>query len=149
MKCRIDKSKCKIFLRFGRMPIANGFLKKNQFKKEYFFELNVGFNKKLSLFQLEKNPSPKIMPSRWSLVIFIFPLIVCSLLRRVKSLYIQILFNYSNKSLNNRRYQLLIYSYRLRTSHTDHGQPSNLVSLAYNRALSSIIQHKPSYQLCF
>ncbi len=61
MKCRIDKSKCKIFLRFGKMPIANGFLKKNQFKKEYFFELNVGFNKKLSLFQLEKNPSPKKM----------------------------------------------------------------------------------------
>ncbi len=61
MKCRIDKSNCKIFLNFGKMPIANGFLKKQNFKNEYFFNLSVGFNKKLSLFQLKNNPHPKKM----------------------------------------------------------------------------------------
>ena len=61
MKCRIDKSKCKIFLKFGKMPIANGFLKKKNFKNEYFFNLNLAFSKKLSLIQLENNPRPSKM----------------------------------------------------------------------------------------
>ena len=43
------------------MPIANGFLKKKDFKKEFFFKLRVGFNKKISLLQLESNPSPEKM----------------------------------------------------------------------------------------
>ncbi len=46
---------------FGRMPIANGFLKKNQFKKEYFYNLEVGFSKEISLFQLNNHPKPKQM----------------------------------------------------------------------------------------
>ena len=50
-----------MFLNFGKMPVANGFLKKKDFKNEYFFNLSVGFNKKLSLFQLKKNPHPKKM----------------------------------------------------------------------------------------
>ena len=61
MKCRITKEKCKAFLDFGKMPIANGFLKKKDFKKEYFFNLKVAFNEKLSLFQLVSNPEPKKM----------------------------------------------------------------------------------------
>ena len=61
MRCRIDKSLCEIFLDFGRMPIANGFIEKKNFKKEYFFPLKVAFSKKLSLFQLVKNPNPKKM----------------------------------------------------------------------------------------
>ena len=59
MICRIDKKNCKVFLDFGKMPIANGFLKKKEFKNEYFFPMKVGFNKRLSLFQLYKNPNPK------------------------------------------------------------------------------------------
>ena len=59
MKCRISKKKCKIFLDLGQMPLANGFLKKNEIKKEYFFPLKVAFNDKLSLFQITKNPPPK------------------------------------------------------------------------------------------
>ena len=43
------------------MPIANGFLKKKDFKKEYFFNLSVAFNNNLSLFQLKNNPNPKKM----------------------------------------------------------------------------------------
>ena len=37
---------------FGKMPIANGFLNKKYFKKEYYFKMEVGFSKKVSLFQL-------------------------------------------------------------------------------------------------
>ena len=42
------------------MPIANGFLKKGH-KKEYFFPLELTFNKRLSLVQLSRNPNPKKM----------------------------------------------------------------------------------------
>ena len=31
------------FISFGKMPIANGFLKKDQFRNEYFFELATAF----------------------------------------------------------------------------------------------------------
>ena len=58
MKCRISKKKSKVFLDFGRMPLANGFINKNQNKKEYFYSLRVAFNKELSLFQLASNPPP-------------------------------------------------------------------------------------------
>jgi len=61
MKCRIDQSPCKVFLNFGKMPLANGFVKKNNLSKEYFFQLKVAFNKKLSLFQLVQNPNPTKM----------------------------------------------------------------------------------------
>ena len=46
---------------FGKMPIANGFLKKKNFKKEFFFEMEVGFSKDVSLFQLNDHPKPKLM----------------------------------------------------------------------------------------
>ena len=59
MKCRINKKNCKVFLDFGKMPIANGFLKKREFKNEYFFPMKVGFNKSLSLFQLKKTQAQK------------------------------------------------------------------------------------------
>ena len=42
---------------FGKMPIANGFLKKKDFNKEFFFEMEVGFSN-LSLFQLNDHPKP-------------------------------------------------------------------------------------------
>jgi len=61
MKCRIDKKKSKVFLDFGKMPIANGFIKKKNFRKEYFFKLKAAFNHRLSLFQLSSNPNLKRM----------------------------------------------------------------------------------------
>ena len=61
MKCRIDKTKCNIFLDLGKMPIANGFLNKKNNKKEFFYKLKCAFNKKLSLFQIVDFPSPKKM----------------------------------------------------------------------------------------
>ncbi len=61
MKCKITNKKIKPFMTFGKMPIANGFLKKKDFKKEFFFEMEVGFSKHLSLFQLNDHPKPTSM----------------------------------------------------------------------------------------
>ncbi len=40
------------FLSFGRMPIANGFLRPDEFDQEYFFELTVGFCEHCKMVQL-------------------------------------------------------------------------------------------------
>ena len=61
MICKITKKKIKPFMSFGKMPIANGFLHKKDFKKEFFFKMEVGFSKKISLFQLNDHPKPKLM----------------------------------------------------------------------------------------
>ena len=61
MICKITGNRIKPFMSFGKMPIANGFFKKKFFKKEFFFNMEVGFSKKLSLFQLNDHPSPKLM----------------------------------------------------------------------------------------
>ena len=61
MICKITYKKIKPFMSFGQMPIANGFLKKKYFKKEYLFKMEVGFSKKISLFQLNDHPKPKLM----------------------------------------------------------------------------------------
>ena len=51
-KCNITKKKLDAFMTFGEMPLANGFLKKKDFKKEKFYNLDIGFNEKISLFQV-------------------------------------------------------------------------------------------------
>ena len=51
MKCKITGKKIVPFMSFGKMPIANGFLNKKDFDKEFFFDLKVGFSDKFSLFQ--------------------------------------------------------------------------------------------------
>ena len=61
MICKITKKKIKPFMSFGKMPIANGFLKKKYFKTEFLFEMEVGFNQDISLFQLNDHPAPKQM----------------------------------------------------------------------------------------
>ena len=61
MKCKITKDKINPFMTFGKMPIANGFVKKEDFDKEFFFEMEVGFNEKISLFQLNDHPQPEKM----------------------------------------------------------------------------------------
>ena len=65
MKCRIDKSKCNVFLNLGKMPVANGFINKKNNKKEFFYKLKCAFNKKLSLFQIVDFPSPKRMFNKY------------------------------------------------------------------------------------
>ena len=61
MNCKITNKKIKPFMTFGKMPIANGFISKQNFKKEYFYEMNVGFSKEISLVQLLNHPKPKQM----------------------------------------------------------------------------------------
>ena len=61
MICKITKKKIKPFMTFGKMPIANGFLKKENFSEEYFFNMEVGFSKDISLFQLNDHPKPEKM----------------------------------------------------------------------------------------
>ena len=46
---------------FGKMPIANGFLSKDQFAKEYFFEMQVASCAKCGLFQLIDQPDKEMM----------------------------------------------------------------------------------------
>ena len=61
MICKITKKKIKPFMSFGKMPIANGFLEKKNFQNEFFFKMEVGFSKDVSLFQLNDHPKPKKM----------------------------------------------------------------------------------------
>ncbi|OUW59689.1 MAG: hypothetical protein CBD57_00145 [Candidatus Pelagibacter sp. TMED197] len=61
MKNNYSKSNINSFMTFGKMPIANGFIKPNDFDKEFFFEMKVGFDEKLSLFQLLEHPKPEMM----------------------------------------------------------------------------------------
>jgi len=61
MKCKILKTEINPFMTFGKMPIANGFLTKENFDSEFFFNLDVGFSEKISLFQLNDHPTPEQM----------------------------------------------------------------------------------------
>ena len=61
MKCKITSNKITPFMSFGKMPIANGFLKKEDFEKELFFNMEVGFAEDISLFQLKDHPRPEQM----------------------------------------------------------------------------------------
>ena len=59
--CKITGNKALDVINFGKMPIANGFLKKKNFKDEFFFNLSVSFSEKVSLLQLNDYPKPKMM----------------------------------------------------------------------------------------
>jgi len=51
-KCLICKNNIKPFISFGKQPIANGFLSPEQFKKEYFYNLKIGFCDNCKMVQL-------------------------------------------------------------------------------------------------
>ena len=61
MKCKITHKPIKSFMSFGKMPIANGFLEKQDFSKEYFYNMEIGFSEDLSLLQLNDHPKPEVM----------------------------------------------------------------------------------------
>ena len=58
MKCKITNEKINPFMSFGKMPSANGFLDKEDFNKEFFYEMEVGFSEKISLLQLNEFSNP-------------------------------------------------------------------------------------------
>ena len=61
-KCRISNDALIPFLNLGKQPIANGFLNtRNKNKKEYFYNLKVGFSKKSKMVQLLKVPEKEKM----------------------------------------------------------------------------------------
>ncbi|EGI77325.1 SAM-dependent methyltransferase [Hylemonella gracilis ATCC 19624] len=49
------------FISFGKQPIANGFLKKEDFGKEYFFEMQVCHCQKCNMVQLAEQPDREQM----------------------------------------------------------------------------------------
>ena len=61
MKCRITNKKTHFIHSFGKMPIANNFLdRKDNFNKEFFFNLGISFSEDISLLQSDiiNNYSP-------------------------------------------------------------------------------------------
>ena len=66
MKCKVSGKKILPFMSFGRMPMANGFLDKKDFKKEFFYNLEVGFSEDNFLFQVNDHPkSPSIFNNKY------------------------------------------------------------------------------------
>ena len=59
MRCKILGNKIKPFMSFVKMPMANSFLKQKNFNKEFFYNLEVGFNSKNYLFQVNEHPKSK------------------------------------------------------------------------------------------
>lgn len=59
--CLICNNLISPFMTFGKMPIANGFLNPFDFKNEYFFEMEVGFCSKCTMFQLINQPKREQM----------------------------------------------------------------------------------------
>jgi methylation protein EvaC len=59
--CRVCGAHLTAFMSFGRMPIANGFLKIEEIQSEYFFDLAPAFCEPCGMFQLVEQPSPDKM----------------------------------------------------------------------------------------
>ena len=60
-RCWICKKGISSFMSFGKMPIANNFLSKEDFKNEYFFEMEIAFCNACNTFQLVNQPEPEKM----------------------------------------------------------------------------------------
>ena len=66
MKCKFTGKVIRPFMSFGKMPMANGFLSKKDFSKEFFYNLEVGFSKDIFLFQVNDHPkSQKIFNNKY------------------------------------------------------------------------------------
>ena len=61
MECKICNNKLESLIDFGQMPIANGFLKNNQFDNEFFYKMEVGVCEKCFMFQLLNQPKKEQM----------------------------------------------------------------------------------------
>lgn len=59
--CRVCGAPMSQFMSFGRMPIANGFLKAEEIPDEYFFELAPAFCESCKMFQIVEQPAPEKM----------------------------------------------------------------------------------------
>ena len=59
--CRVCNNHIEPFMDFGKMPIANGFLTSEQFKNEYFFDMQTAFCNNCKIFQLIYQPEADLM----------------------------------------------------------------------------------------
>lgn len=59
--CRVCGSAISSFMSFGKMPIANAFLRPEDFSREYFFELAPAFCQTCEAFQIVEQPAPEMM----------------------------------------------------------------------------------------
>jgi len=57
-ECRLCRRELKKFLSFGKMPIANGFLREEDFGDEYHYDLAVGFCPQCTMVQLLETVDP-------------------------------------------------------------------------------------------
>ena len=60
-KCLVCGMAIEPFMSFGKMPLANGFLTKEEFEVEYFFELKVAFCQNCNMLQLTNPPQREMM----------------------------------------------------------------------------------------
>lgn len=60
-RCKVCGGVLKQFIDFGKMPLANRFLKSNEFDKEYYFNLAVGLCPICHMVQLINQPNPNLM----------------------------------------------------------------------------------------
>lgn len=60
-KCLICNSEIEPFISYGQMPIANGFLNKENFLNEYFFHMQVAHCNNCSMVQLIDTPERELM----------------------------------------------------------------------------------------
>ncbi len=60
-RCRVCENEITPFISFGRMPLANGFLPKDGFGNEYFFELRTAFCDRCKMVQIVDQPAPEQM----------------------------------------------------------------------------------------
>lgn len=60
-ECLICKTHIEPFIDFGPMPLANGFLKEDQFEEEYFFNLSVAYCPTCHMVQLVEQPDQEQM----------------------------------------------------------------------------------------
>lgn len=61
ISCRVCNDPIQPFMSFGPMPIANGFLKEEEFSAEYFFEMEAAFCERCGAFQLVQQPDANLM----------------------------------------------------------------------------------------
>jgi len=59
--CKVCNNTTKQVIDIGAMPIANGFLTKDKFDQEHFFNLAALFCPSCKMFQLAEQPDPKLM----------------------------------------------------------------------------------------
>ena len=61
MICKYTSEDLPVIHSFGKMPIANNFLEKKDFSKEYFYDLEFSFSKSMCLFQINNYPDVRKM----------------------------------------------------------------------------------------